>query len=215
MIRGRRVVRQWRNGRCQVSFDVFLTLLALAVATLFTPGPNNMMLAASGANFGLRPSFPHLFGVAFGFPLMLLTVGLVLGGLVQASPALREGLRYGGAVLLLWIAWKIATSGGIGSGSGAARPMRFFAAASFQWVNPKAWSMAVAATSQYVIPDRPIWTAGLVAVTFLTLGLVSATTWVLAGKAIAHWLTTARRLRIFNLVMAVLIVASMIQLIVH
>ncbi|MFZ1727087.1 MAG: LysE family translocator [Albidovulum sp.] len=195
--------------------EIFLALVALAVATLFTPGPNNMMLATSGANFGFRPSVPHLLGVALGFPLMLLTVGLVLGGLFQASPILREGLRYGGALLLLWIAWKIATSGGIGSKSGTAQPMRFLAAAGFQWINPKAWSMAVAATSQFVIPDSPFGTAGLVAGTFLTLGLVSATTWTLAGQAIARWLTTARRLHIFNLVMAALIVASTIQLIVH
>lgn len=94
--------------------DTFPALLALAVATLFTPGPNNAMLAASGANFGFRRTLPHLLGVALGFPLMLLIVGLALGGIFQASALLREGLRWGGAALLLWIAWKIARSGGSG-----------------------------------------------------------------------------------------------------
>jgi threonine/homoserine/homoserine lactone efflux protein len=198
-----------------VTVEIFLALMALAVATLFTPGPNNMMLATSGANFGFRRTVPHLLGVALGFPLMLLIVGLVLGELFQTSNLLRETLRYGGAVLLLWIAWKIAVSGGIGSKKGTAVPMRFVAAAGFQWINPKAWSMAVAATSQFIVPDNPLGTASLVAATFLTLGVLSAATWTFAGQAIARWLTTARRLQIFNYLMAGLIVISTIQLLLH
>ena len=198
-----------------MTVEIFLALMALAVATLFTPGPNNMMLATSGANFGFRRTVPHLLGVALGFPLMLLIVGLVLGELFQTSNLLRETLRYGGAVLLLWIAWKIAISGGIGSKMGTAAPMRFVAAAGFQWINPKAWSMAVAATSQFIVPDNPLGTASLVAATFLTLGILSAATWTFAGQAIARWLTTARRLQIFNYLMAGLIVISTIQLLLH
>ncbi|PKP75780.1 MAG: hypothetical protein CVT84_01465 [Alphaproteobacteria bacterium HGW-Alphaproteobacteria-6] len=193
--------------------ETFLALLALAVATLFTPGPNNAMLAASGANFGFRPTLPHLFGVALGFPLMLLIVGLSLGGLFQSSAILREGLRWGGAALLLWIAWKVATSGGIGSNGAAARPMRFLQAVGFQWINPKAWSMAVAATSQFIRPDAAVLTASLVAGTFLTLGLCSASTWTWGGQAIARWLTSDRHLRVFNLIMAGLIVASVAGLV--
>lgn len=195
--------------------DSFAALLALAVATLFTPGPNNAMLAASGANFGFRRTVPHLLGVALGFPLMLLVVGLVLGGIFQASTLLREVLRWGGAALLLWIAWKIARSGGTGAKAEGAHPMRFHQAVAFQWINPKAWSMAVAATSQFVLPEAPLVTAAAVAMIFMALGLSSSATWTYAGQAIARWLTTARRLRAFNLVMAGLIALSVIELVRH
>ncbi len=198
-----------------MSYEMLPALLALAVATLFTPGPNNAMLAASGANFGFRPTLPHLLGVALGFPLMLLIVGLALGELFQTSVILRESLRWGGAALLVWIAWKIAISGGTGSKSEGAHPMTFLQAVGFQWINPKGWSMAVAATSQFIRPDAPMATATVVAGTFLTLGLLSSTTWTYAGLAIARWLTTARRLRVFNVIMALLIAASVVELLRH
>ena len=205
------------NSRCEVSmsFETFPALVALALATLFTPGPNNTMLATSGANFGFRRTLPHLLGVATGFPIMLLGVGLFLGGLFQASAILRETLRWGGAALLLWIAWNIAKSGGIGSKSGRAHPMTYVQAVGFQWINPKAWSMAVAATSQFILPSSPVATAAIVTATFLLFGLGSAATWTYAGKAIAKWLTTAKRLRIFNMVMAGLIVLSVAELLRH
>lgn len=198
-----------------MTFDTFPALVALALATLFTPGPNNAMLAASGANFGFRRTVAHLLGVATGFPLMLLVVGLALGGLFQTSIILRETLRWGGALLLLWIAWKIATSGGIGSRSSGVHPMGYLQAVAFQWINPKAWSMAVAATSQFILPSAPVATAAVVTVTFLTLGLGSAATWTYAGQAIARWLTTAKRLKVFNLIMAGLIVLSIAGLVQH
>ncbi|GAB4381862.1 LysE family translocator [Albidovulum sp.] len=198
-----------------IESDIFPALVALAVATLFTPGPNNAMLAASGANFGFRGTLRHLLGVATGFPLMMLVVGLLLGELFQASALLRETLRWGGAAILLWIAWKIATAGGLGRGSAPARPMRYAEAVAFQWINPKAWSMAVSATSQFVSPAAPAQSAAVVSAVFLTLGLVSAATWTLAGRSIARWLTTEGRLRIFNLVMAGLIVLSIVEILRH
>jgi len=192
--------------------EMIPALVALAVATLFTPGPNNALLAASGANFGYRRSLPHLLGVAIGFPVMLLCVGLLLGGLFQASALFRETLRFGGAAILLWLAWKIASSGGLGSKSTGTHPFTFAQAAGFQWINPKAWTMAIAATSQFILETAPVVTAVVTAGTFLTFGLVSATTWTLAGQAMTRWLTTPARLRAFNLVMAALIVVSTLQM---
>lgn len=192
--------------------DTILALLGLSVATLFTPGPNNAMLAASGANFGFRRTLPHALGVATGFPVMMLIVGLVLGGLFQSSPMFRETLRWGGALILLWLAWKIAVSGGIGSKKGQAHPMRYFQAVAFQWVNPKAWTMAIAAISQFVTAEAPVSSALTVALVFATLGLVSSSTWTLAGQAFTRWLTTAGRLRAFNITMAALIVLSTVQM---
>ncbi len=198
-----------------MSYETLPALFALAIATLFTPGPNNSMLAASGANFGFRPTVPHLLGVALGFTLMLLIVGLLLGGIFQASALLRESLRWGGAALLLWIAWKVATAGGIGSNAQGPHPMSFLQAVGFQWINPKGWSMAVAATSQFIRADAPVLTASVVAGVFLLLGLVSSVMWTYAGLAIARWLTTAGRLRVFNLVMGILIAVSVVGLVRH
>ncbi len=195
--------------------ELIPALIALAIATLFTPGPNNAMLAASGARFGFWPTAPHFLGVATGFPLMMLCVGLALGGLFQTSALLRETLRWGGAALLLYIAWKIARTGSIGSASGSPHPMRYLSAVAFQWVNPKAWSMAVAATSQFILPTAPFTTAGIVTATFLGLGVISSMTWTYAGQAISRWLTTPARLRAFNLVMAGLIVLSVVALMRH
>jgi threonine/homoserine/homoserine lactone efflux protein len=195
--------------------EIFLALVALAVGTLFTPGPNNAMLAASGATFGFRRTLPHMLGVAIGFPLMLLVVGLALGELFRASAVLREGLRWGGAALLLWIAWKIATADPADPAQLALRPMRFSEAAAFQWINPKAWSMAIAATSQFIPPEDPLATASIVAGTFLSFGLLSSATWNGAGQVIAGLLTSRLRRRVFNLVMAGLIVVSTAQLVAH
>lgn len=195
--------------------ETYLALLALAVGTLFTPGPNNAMLAASGAAFGFRRTLPHMLGVAIGFPAMLLIVGLALGELFKASVILREGLRWGGAALLLWIAWKIATADPANPDTRSQRPMRFIEAVAFQWINPKAWSMAIAATSQFIRPDAPMTTATIVSATFLSFGLLSSATWNGAGQMIASALTSPGRRRVFNLVMSALIVASTVQLVAH
>lgn len=195
-----------------MQIEMLPALVALAVATLFTPGPNNAMLAASGANYGFSRTLPHLLGVSIGFPVMLLCVGLLLGGLFQTSAIFRETLRWGGALILFWIAWKVATSAGTGSKAGGGRPFNFVQAAGFQWINPKAWAMAIAATSQFISEAAPFATAAVTAGTFLALGLVSSSTWTLAGQALTRWLTTPARLRAFNLTMAALIVASTVQM---
>ena len=195
--------------------ETYYALIALAVATLFTPGPNNAMLASSGARFGFLPTTPHMLGVALGFPAMLLIVGLMLGEVFKSSVALREGLRWGGAALLLWIAWKTANAGGPSEKAAGGKPMTFIGASAFQWINPKGWSMAVAATTQFITPERPLTTAVIVAATFLGFGLASSATWVGLGQAISRWLTTDGRQRVFNLSMAALIVLSVAALLRH
>ena len=142
-------------------------------------------------------------------------VNVVLGGLFQTSEILRETLRWGGAAILFWLAWKIAVSGGIGSKKGRAVPMTYWQAVAFQWVNPKAWTMAIAAISQFVTVEAPVRSALTIALTFTTLGLGSSSTWALAGQALTRWLTTPLRLRGFNYTMAALIVLSTIQLLAH
>jgi len=188
------------------------TLIALALfcaATLFTPGPNNLMLMASGANFGLRRTLPHLAGVAYGFPAMILPVGLGVMALFDRWPpsyALLKGLSI---LYILWLARKIATAAPPAQARAEARPLTFLQAAGFQWVNPKAWSMALGAITLYAAgrdPASVLWVAG----TFAVLGTVSALAWVTLGTGVRRLLGDVRRLRLFNRTMAVLLVASML-----
>lgn len=192
--------------------ETFASLLAIAFASFTTPGPNNAMLASSGATFGLRATLAHMLGVALGFAFMMLLVGLLLGGLFTQSALFREVLRWGGAGLMLWVAWKIATAGGIGKAGARPRPMRFHEAAAFQWINPKAWVMALALTSQFVRPEAPILTALVVAATCAAMGGFSSVLWAGSGALLARLLGTPARLRAFNRTMAGLIALGVLWL---
>lgn len=192
--------------------DLFLNMVVLAAAAAFTPGPNNALVASSGATFGFRRTLPHIAGIALGFPVMIFIVGFALGEVFQHSAALRMGLRLGGAALLLWIAWNVWNSGGIGGSGARARPFTFAEAAGFQWINPKGWSFAIALTSQYVSPAAPVVTAGLVAGAFLVMGIGSASLWTLAGRSIARLLGQQGRAAWFNRAMAVLIAGCVVLL---
>jgi threonine/homoserine/homoserine lactone efflux protein len=150
--------------------DLLLALVGFAVVSSITPGPNNMMLLASGVNFGMRRTMPHMMGVCMGFTLMLVIVGLGLGAVIMTVPLLHTVLKYGSGAYLLWLAWSLATSGGLGGSQTGARPMRFIEAALFQWINPKAWVMAVTAMAVYTLPEAmvsstPGWVMPALAVT--------------------------------------------------
>lgn len=144
-----------------MSLGTFITMLVLATTSAFTPGPNNAMVTASSVNFGFRRTLPHVMGIGIGFGIMILIVGLFLGQIFQTYSILREGLRWLGAALLAYVAYQIVSSGGIRKLGGAPRPMTFFEAAGFQWINPKGWAMAIALTSQFVTPDGPYFSGHL------------------------------------------------------
>lgn len=182
-------------------------LAGFAAATLFTPGPNNVMLVSSGANFGLRRSLPHLGGVALGFPLMIVPVGLGAMRAFEAWPPLYTVLKSFALVYMLYLAWKIATAGEVRQAQAEARPLSFAQAAAFQWVNPKGWSMALGAITLYA-PSRDLPGVLLIAAIFLLIGALSALTWTSFGTGIRTWLSDPRRLRAFNVTMAVLLVAA-------
>lgn len=189
--------------------DLILKLTVLAAVGAFTPGPNNALVASSGASFGLRRSVPHILGIALGFPLMVLLVGLFLAQAFQQSALLRDGVRLVGAGLLLWMAAKLWIAAGRHGGTGrAARPFTFVEAAGFQWINPKAWSFAIAVTAQFVTGPEPFLAALTVAGVFFAVGLASASTWAAAGRAMTRLLDTPERLRGFNRAMAALIAVS-------
>ena len=117
--------------------------LPFAVIAAFTPGPNNLLLAASGANFGIRRTIPHVLGIVSGLPLLVLAVGLGLGTLFQRHPEVHTVLKFGGAAFLVYLAWRIATAGHGTAETAPGRPLTFLEAALFQWVNPKAWIFAI------------------------------------------------------------------------
>jgi threonine/homoserine/homoserine lactone efflux protein len=191
-------------------FDLLAALLVFCVVTLFTPGPNNIMLMSTGLNFGFRRALPHLFGVALGFGAMVLAVGLGLGAIVTAYPVLYSVLKYVGAAYLLYLAWTIANATPAEvRGAPQGKPITFLQAAAFQWVNPKAWVMILGAISTYatiaVFPVNMIVIAGL----FGSLGIASGGTWVGFGTALQRVIKNAKAVRVFNVVMALLLVASL------
>ena len=193
-----------------MSFDTFIALVVYAFVTSVTPGPNNFMLLASGVNFGFARSIPHMVGISVGFLILALAVGLGLGAALTAFPALHTALKIAGGAYLLYLAWKIATSRSMGSGGEQkARPMTLLEAAAFQWVNPKAWVMAVGIIATYT-PQAGFF-ANLVIAT-LVCGLVNLPSigiWVTFGTALRRVLHKPWAIRAFNITMALLLVASL------
>ncbi|CAN7367177.1 LysE family translocator [Rhizobium sp. LjRoot258] len=189
--------------------DTFLALVLFAFTTSITPGPNNMMLFASGVNFGFRRTVPHMLGIGAGFFSLLIGVGFGLGALLHTVPALYTTLKFAGGAYLAWIAWKIATSRTLGEGKSGAEPMSFLSAAAFQWVNPKAWVMAVTAMATYTIPDIYLASVLIVGFAFALVNVPSVSTWAGFGSALRDWLSDPVRLKWFNITMAVLLVLSL------
>lgn len=187
---------------------VSLSIFALAAG--FTPGPNNTLLMLSGARWGFKATLPLLLGIVFGFPLMVFAVGMGLGGVFRAWPVLHTVLKVACFAYLLAMAWRIARSGGPSHGENPHRPNGFFTGAALQWINPKAWMMAVSALAVYVPvgqpPLRPV--LGVVAVFFVT-SIFSALAWLGFGTSLSGFLSTPRRVTVFNITMAILLVASM------
>ncbi len=191
-----------------MTVDLLLALLGFAFVTSVTPGPNNMMLLASGVNFGLRRTVPHMLGISIGHSLMVVLVGLGLAGIFTAWPPALTVLKVVSVAYMLWLAWKIANSGAPGEGRGRAQPMTFLQAAAFQWVNPKAWAMSLGAVAAYV-PTPSLQAYALVALVFSSVNLPSVTLWAAAGQAVRRWLEGPGRLQVFNWTMAVLLVLSL------
>ncbi|OWV76963.1 lysine transporter LysE [Rhizobium sp. R339] len=189
--------------------DTFFALVLFAFTTSITPGPNNMMLFASGVNFGFRRTIPHMFGIGAGFFSLLIGVGLGLGALLHTLPLVYTVLKFAGGAYLVWIAWKIASSRSLREGSNSAAPMSFVSAAAFQWVNPKAWVMAVTAMATYTNPELYLASVLIVGLAFAVVNVPSVSTWAGFGSALRDWLSDPVRLKWFNITMAVLLVASL------
>jgi threonine/homoserine/homoserine lactone efflux protein len=191
-----------------------MPLETLATLTLFafvgsvTPGPNNIMVMVSAANFGLRRTVPHMLGIAIGFGLMIFLTGLGLSEIFRIWPPSLTLLRWTSVVYLIYLAWKLATAAPPKRGTGGGRPLGFVGAALFQWVNPKAWTLAIATIGAY-LPDPAPASALIAASVFALVGLPSNLIWAKVGEALRHLLADRRRLRIFNAGMACLLLASL------
>ena len=183
-------------------------LLAFAFVTSITPGPNNLMLMASGANFGFRRTIPHMLGVGLGFVFMTILMGVGLSSAFDALPILKDVLTVVSIVYLLWLAWKIANAAQPKDGEAAGTPLTFLQAASFQWVNPKAWSMALSAVTIYTYDDT-VFAIIVVAAIFGAVNIPAVSTWCLLGREMRRFLTNPARLRVFNWFMAGLLVLSL------
>ena len=192
--------------------DLLTALVAFAFVSSITPGPNNLMLMASGTNFGFVRSIPHMLGVSIGFTLMIVLVGAGLAQVFELYPIAHTVLKYASCAYLLYLAFKIATSAPPGSKAGAeekTRPMTFVQAALFQWVNPKAWTMALTAVSAYTLPANPFVSLLVVASVFGAINLPTVGSWTLMGMQLRRFLSDPLKLRIFNVTMAVVLVATL------
>ena len=190
--------------------ETFWALLVFAFVASMTPGPNNLMLMASGVNFGFGRTIPHMLGVLIGFVVMFALVGFGLMRVFDAYPAIYPVLKIVSVFYLAYLAWKIATAAGPGEGTApGGHPFSFLQAALFQWVNPKAWAVALTVYSVYS-PSRGAQAILVVSLVFFLVTLLSVTVWTLLGQQLRKLLTNKLRLRVFNGMMGALLIASLL-----
>ncbi|WP_417768044.1 LysE family translocator [Stappia sp.] len=195
-----------------MSPETILALAGFAFVMSVSPGPGNFLLLASGANFGLLRTLPLILGISFGFLSMVLAVGLGLGQLLHSQPVLTTGLRLACAAYIVWLAWRIAGSRSIGSHSadGMETPFTFLQASALQLLNPKAWTVALIVTVSYLPPEAPVSGLLLLIAIFAAVNIPSIGLWAISGHGLRSFLSAGRRLTVFNITMAFLLIVSML-----
>jgi threonine/homoserine/homoserine lactone efflux protein len=190
--------------------ELLAAFIGFAFATLFTPGPNNIMLLSSGLTFGFRRTLPHVAGVTIGFAVMVAEMGFGFGAVFAAYPLLQIILKYAGAAYLIWLAGVIALARPADPDATVERrPMSFWGAAAFQWVNVKGWVIAIGTVTAYSAVAPYPWNVAVQATTLLAIGTASSAAWALFGTALQSLVKSPQAVRVFNLVMAALLVASL------
>ena len=197
-----------------MTYYLFLGLTLFAFVSSITPGPNNLMLMASGVNYGFRRTIPHMLGIGLGFGVMIAAIGFGLGALFEALPTLQLALKIFAVGYLAYLAWRIATAPPMQAVNDSAqptngRPFSFMQAALFQWVNPKAWAMGLTAISVYVPLDNPVLGVLFVVVVFVAINVPCVSSWAFAGQQMRRFLQNPRFQRGFNLLCASLLIASL------
>lgn len=199
--------------------ETWLAFALFAFVSSITPGPNNTMMLASGVNFGLTRSLPHMVGITSGFCLMILLMGLGLGRVFELYPVLYTVLRYAGGTYMLYLAWKIFRSSpqpaNESAGVPTAKPLGFFSAAAFQWVNPKAWVMALGSITTYLPVHHSVWQLLALIGVMGVINLPSTGSWALFGSSMRRYRQQPTFLRIFNTLAALALVASLYPLLIH
>lgn len=191
--------------------ELILPLLLFSISMTITPGPNNVMVTASGVNFGYKKTLPHILGITFGFPVMIVLIGLGLGSIFKSFPVIHHILKYIGATYLLYLAWKIATFSSANNNGDRNKPFTFWQAVIFQWVNPKAWVIAVGAIATFTSVGRDVFLEVLlIAFVFCIICFPCVSLWAFLGTNIKRLLTTDYYRKIFNISMACLLVLSLL-----
>jgi threonine/homoserine/homoserine lactone efflux protein len=195
--------------------DLFVALVMFAFAMACTPGPNNIMLTASGVNFGFARTIPHMSGVTVGFLVLVAACAAGLGLVFATLPVLHTALKVAGAAYMLWLAWKVANAGAAGEGGPgeAGEPLTFLQAAAFQWVNPKGVVAALSGVALFMRPGHALADFAIMVTMFALATLVSVVVWTGFGVALRRLLQNPRHARIFNAVMALLLVASIVPMV--
>lgn len=179
-----------------------LPFATFAVVMSITPGPNNLLLTASGATFGFRRTLPHMAGICLGCALQLIAVCAGLGALFSLWPAAQTVLKWAGAAYLLYLGWRMLGST-VGNADGKARPFTSFEAALFQFLNPKAWIMTLTAASVFMPRQLTVLAANAYMIGMMGLIMVPCIViWVLFGTSLRAWLARPGARRTFNVVMA-------------
>jgi threonine/homoserine/homoserine lactone efflux protein len=196
--------------------ELYLAVLLFAATASITPGPNNIMIMASGVNFGIKKSLPHLLGICLGFPIMVIAIGLGFGLVFQAYPLLHTLIKVIGIIYLLYLAWLIASAKPSVINADVSKPLRFQQAVLFQWVNPKAWVMATGAISAYTSSgDAMLGQVLFIAFAFSVTAGISVGIWLIFGAGLKRYLDDPLHYRVFNITMAMLLVSSMSPVIVN
>ncbi len=193
-------------------FELYLALVLFAFVSSVTPGPNNVMLLASGANFGFIKTIPHMLGISIGHVFMTILIGTMIMEIFKLYPITFVLLKIFCAIYLIYFAWKIANISIKKSDKIQGKPFSFFQAAVFQWVNPKAWAMSLTAITIYA-PEKNFFSVCLVAIIFGFINLPCVSIWTIFGQNLRVFLNTNRRLKFFNFTMAFLLILTLYPII--
>ena len=194
------------------TITMIISITSFALASTMTPGPNNIMLLSSGLTFGYKRTIPHALGVNFGFLVMVICVGLGVGKLFEVFPLVYTVLKVVGISYLVWMAWHIAnTKGSLKAENEKDKPFTFFQAALFQWVNPKAWMIAITSTAAFITDHKIAFIqVMIISCIYFFCAILSTNSWSLGGVMLKRSIQNERLVQIFNITMAILIVGSIL-----
>jgi threonine/homoserine/homoserine lactone efflux protein len=193
--------------------EYYLSLITFTFVAGITPGPNNLMLVVSGLNHGIRKSLPHYFGICIGFPLMVAVIGFGLGALFLRFPSIYLLIKTLGISYLLFLAWKIANAGNMQAARALREPLTFLQGAAFQWINPKAWVVAIGAMAAFTVQGKVVESVIAIILAYLILGFIYSAVWLTLGQVLQKFLSDKSRVRAFNILMSVLLVLSIIPMV--